>query len=127
MEDERVNAEFEFDGLQAIEFKLPAPRDLLEGDRMELITNSVARIWTGADELPADSLQAGGTSPNEVWMLLLVRMITRVVEPPKEEDAEEDTKESVHDFYARQDQLRQTLCDYIMANFPSRFVFFTSP
>lgn len=126
MEDERVNAEYEFDGLQAIEFKLPAPRDLLEDDRMELITSSVARIWTGADELPADSLQAGGTSPNEVWMLLLIRMITRVVQPPKEEDAEEDMKENIHDFYARQDQLRQMLCDYIMANFPSRFVFIIS-
>lgn len=90
---------------------------------MGLITNSVARIWTGADELPADSLQAGGTSPSEVWMLLLVRMITRVVQPPAEEDVEGDSKEhAVHDFYTRQDQLRQTLCDYIMANFPSRFV-----
>ncbi|XP_006461965.1 hypothetical protein AGABI2DRAFT_206048, partial [Agaricus bisporus var. bisporus H97] len=120
VEDERLTAEYEFNGLQAIEFKLPAPRDLPEDDRMELVTNSAARIWTGADELPADSLQAGGTSPNEVWMLLLVRMITRVAEPPKEETAEEDMKEHIQGFYVRQDQLRQTLCDYIMANFPSR-------
>lgn len=56
-------------------------------------------------------------------MLLLVRMITRVAQPPVEEDAEEDSKERiVLDFYARQDQLRQKLCDYIMADFPSRFV-----
>lgn len=90
---------------------------------MDLITSSVARIWTGADELPVDSSQVSGASASEVWMLLLVRMITRVAQPPVEEDAEEDGKEQVvHDFYARQDQLRQKLCDYIMADFPSRYV-----
>ncbi|KXN86580.1 Symplekin [Leucoagaricus sp. SymC.cos] len=123
VEEEQPTAELVFDGLQAIEFKLPPPRDLVEEDRIGLITSSVARIWTGADELPVDSLQAGGTSPNEVWMLLLVRMITRVAQPPADEnlEEEEDSKEQVvHDFYVRQDQLRQKLCDYIMADFPSR-------
>jgi symplekin len=121
VEEEPPTAEFGFTGLQAIEFKLPPPKDLTEGDRMELITCSIARIWTGADELPVDSLQAGGTSPNEVWMLLLVRMITRVAQPPVDQDTGEDTKDKiVHDFYMRQDQLRQKLCDYIMSDFPSR-------
>ncbi|KAJ3561803.1 hypothetical protein NP233_g9973 [Leucocoprinus birnbaumii] len=120
-EEEQPAAELRFDGLQAIEFKLPPPKDLVEDERISLVTSSVARIWTGADELPVDSLQAGGTSPSEVWMLLLVRMITRVAQPPVEEDAAEDSKELVvQDFYLRQDRLRQTLCDYIMADFPSR-------
>jgi symplekin len=91
----------------------------MEEERRSLISDSVARIWTGADELPVDSLQAGGTSPNEVWMLLVVRMITRVAQPPVDE--EDNREQVVHDFYLRQDQLRQKLCDYIMADFPSRF------
>jgi len=94
---------------------------LLEEDRISLITDSVARIWAEAEELPVDSLQAGGTSPNEVWMLLLVRMITRVARPPADESVEENNQElTVHNFYVRQDQLRQKLCDYIMADFSSR-------
>lgn len=120
-EDEQPTAEFAFDGLQAIEFKLPSPRDLPEDNRISLITGSLARVWTGADELPVESLQAGGTSPNEVWMLLLVRLITRVAQPPVDESAEEDSKDlAVQDFYVRQDKLRQKLCDYIMDDFPSR-------
>lgn len=62
-------------------------------------------------------------------MLLLVRMVTRVAEPPSEDiddamgdDVKGEGQVAVHDFYARQDQLRQTLCDYIMSDFPSRCV-----
>jgi len=109
-------------------------------------------------------------------MLLVVRMITRVAEPPREladdkaepalvaegdksdekngpeipdeasaesssptqtngpgadkEDAMEIASDdgdaapsrSLDDFYRRQDQLRQTLCTYIMRDFPSRWV-----
>ena len=125
VEDDQPTGGSAFDSLQPMEFKLPPPRDMSEGIRMELVTASVARIWTGADELPVDSLQAGGTSASEVWMLLLVRMITRVAHPATEEgpDDSEDNKELViNDFYARQDLLRQKLCDYIMGDFPSRFV-----
>lgn len=59
-------------------------------------------------------------------MLLLVRMITRVAEPPKEfggaamEDNAESEDALEMDYYVRQDQLRQKLCDYIMADFPAR-------
>ena len=122
VEEEQPTADFEFDSLQAFEFKLPPPKDLPEEDRILLITDSVGRIWAEADDLPVDSLQAGGTSPNEVWMLLLVRMITRVAQLSADESLEEDNKEMiVHNFYVRQDQLRQKLCDFIMANFSSRF------
>lgn len=122
VEEEQPTADFEFDSLQAFEFKLPPPKDLPEQDRILLITDSVGRIWAEADDLPVDSSQAGGTSPNEVWMLLLVRMITRVAQIPADESLEEDNKEmTVYNFYVRQDQLRQKLCDFIMANFSSRF------
>ncbi|KAG6857467.1 hypothetical protein H0H87_003534 [Tephrocybe sp. NHM501043] len=112
--------------LQLIDFKLLPPRDLPEDERTQLLGNAVKRIWDGAEELnvsgealPVESTQAGGHSPTEIWMLLIVRMITRVAEPPPEDDdAMDDSPE--HDFYTRQDQLRQTLCNYIMSDFPSR-------
>lgn len=72
----------------------------------------------------------------DMWMMLLVRMVTRAVKPPSslsgegEDDtdaAAADAKDGMEvvdarteDFYERQDRLRQTLCDYIMADFPSR-------
>lgn len=117
--------------IQLVDFKLPSPIELSEGDRLSLIGSSISRIWTGSEELkamgesiPVDSAQAGGNSATEMWMLLLVRMITRVAEPPMDSDDElgENVGDIVHDFYTRQDQLRQTLCDYIMADFPSRQV-----
>jgi len=122
--------------LQLINFKLPPPKELIDDDRAHLIGSAVSRIWNGADELktsgeiPAESSLAGGNSPTEMWVLLLVRMVTRVAEPlpPDDEGMDEDgtAKEGdgdvVHDFYARQDQLRQTLCDYIMSDFPARCV-----
>lgn len=124
--------------LQLVDFKLPPPKELAEDERTNLIASSIARIWDGAEELktmgeaiPADSSQAGGNSAAEMWMLLLVRMITRVAEPPPTlgDDAMDGSGDEmvVHDFYARQDQLRQTLCDYIMTDFPSRCVYCGDP
>lgn len=111
---------------RAIDFKLPPPKDLSEDGRITLINSSARRIWEGALELrgdlvPADSTQAGGSSAVELWMLLLVRLITRVAKPPIELEETEDDKQ-VADYYSRQDQLRQTLCNYIMSDFPSRLV-----
>ncbi|KAF9005927.1 Symplekin tight junction protein C terminal-domain-containing protein [Cyathus striatus] len=135
VEDEAVAIELDPESnLQIIDFRLPPPKNLVEDDRLELVTNSVTRIWDGADDLrsfgeviPSDSPQAGGNSATEMWMLLLVRMITRVAEPPQEEDdamdglvKRDENELAVQDFYSRQDRLRQTLCDHIMSDFPSR-------
>lgn len=119
--------------LQLVDFKLPPPKELDDDGRMSLINASLSRIWESSDELsalgediPPDSTQAGGNSASEMWMLLLVRMITRVADPPPDLDGdasmegETSGEVAVHDFYVRQDQLRQTLCDYIMADFPAR-------
>ncbi|KAF5383732.1 hypothetical protein D9615_003524 [Tricholomella constricta] len=113
--------------LQLIDFKLPPPRELSEEERTQQLGSSIKRIWDGAEELkvsgealPVESTQAGGHSATEIWMLLLVRMITRVAEPPPAEDDAMDGSGAQHDFYVRQDQLRQTLCDYIMSDFPAR-------
>lgn len=116
---------------QLVDFKLPAPKDLTTDDeRMSLVSTSISRIWDGADDLRAlgealspDSVQAGGNSASEMWMLLLVRMVTRVAEPPPEMNGDDDS--AVTDYYVHQDELRQKLCDYIMADFPQRYVFST--
>jgi symplekin len=97
---------------------------------MERIGGLVTRIWEEADELkpPTDlaSAQGTGQTPVEIWMLLLVRMITRVAYPtPLEDDASNDSDDKelvINDFYERQDQKRQTLCNYIMSDFPARCV-----
>ncbi|KAJ6518677.1 Symplekin tight junction protein C terminal-domain-containing protein [Mycena sanguinolenta] len=112
--------------MQLLDFKLPPPKALSDEESVSLVRNSVARIWNGSDDLksngealPPDSSQAGGHSPAEMWMLLLVRLVTRVVDPPPSPD-ESDDNVVVNEFYDRQDRLRQTLCDYIMSDFPAR-------
>lgn len=102
-----------------------------ETERQAVISGAISRVWDGAKELydmghgiAPDSTQAGGNSAAEMWMLLLVRTITRVAKPPPEleEEEEVDEKSAVvkEDYYMRQDKLRQILCDSIMADFPSR-------
>jgi symplekin len=110
------------------DFKLPPPKELSEDNRLDVISSSLTRIWDGADELrvglPMDPLQSTGTSASELWMLLIVRMITRVAEPPPDFGGVGVDHKELHQLalYSRQDRLRQTLCDYIMADFPSRSV-----
>lgn len=115
------------------DFKLPPPKDLANTDtRIDLITKSITRIYDAAVEMrpntasdPGPDVTIGG--PMDMWMLLTVRMITRVAEPPELDDpsSSEDTpmdneKKDVTLFYERQDRLRRTLCEYIMSDFPGR-------
>lgn len=132
-----VEADVEKLKITLSEFKLPSPPLLDEDGRTKAIGKAVTRIWDGAEELkdfaeaiPVDSPQAGGNSATELWMLLIVRMMTRVAEPPDDLGQWKDNQEEngkgkgkevvVHDFYVRQDRLRQTLYEYIMTDFPSR-------
>lgn len=110
------------------EFKLPPPKALEEQDRNALIRSSLTRIWDGVKDFTTPDLdfpESPGFSASDMWMLLLVRLVTRVADPPISADEEtEESKEAnalaVSDLYDRQDRLRQTLCDYIMADFPGR-------
>ena len=111
-------------GLQMIDFKLPPPREFSEEDRDLLIRESVTRIWTCGSEFAEDASSA------DLWMLLMVRLVTRLVEPPLDEAAVEAEKEKMDEpegkalvdvnFYGRQDRMRQTLCTYVMEDFHSR-------
>ncbi|KAJ6581382.1 Symplekin tight junction protein C terminal-domain-containing protein [Mycena capillaripes] len=98
--------------MQLLDFKLP---------RQKNFRTKNAHLLFGAPwrAYGTDSTQAGGHGPAEMWMLLLVRMVTRVVDPPPTTPDEGDNV-VVNDFYDRQDRLRQTLCDYIMSDFPAR-------
>jgi len=111
-------------GLQMIDLKLPPPKEFSEEDRDLLIRESVTRIWTCGNEF------AEGASSADLWMLLMVRLVTRLAEPPLDEAAVEAEKEKMDDpegkalvdvnFYGRQDRMRQTLCTYVMDDFHSR-------
>ncbi|KAF9045824.1 hypothetical protein BDZ89DRAFT_1188893 [Hymenopellis radicata] len=112
--------------LSLVDFKLPPPKDLSDSDRAALLKLSTQRIWTGAEEIRASFIDAGVSPDSQISsaraatdmsMLLLVRMITRVVRPPKELSGEEEEDVA---YYQRQDTMRQSLCDYIMADFASR-------
>ena len=112
-------------GLQMIDFKLPPPREFSEEDRDLLIRESVTRIQTCGGEF------AEGASGADLWMLLMVRLVTRLVEPPLLDEATVEAENEKMDesegkvlvdvnFYGRQDRMRQTLCTYVMEDFHSR-------
>jgi symplekin len=111
-------------GLQMIDFKLPPPKEFSEEDRDLLIRESVTRIWACGSEF------VEGASSADLWMLLMVRLVTRLVEPPLDEAAVEAEREKMDEsegkalvdvnFYGRQDRMRQTLCNYVMEDFHSR-------
>ncbi|KAG0709256.1 Symplekin tight junction protein C terminal-domain-containing protein [Suillus ampliporus] len=112
--------------LDLLDSKLLGPKELTDVERNALMRGSVGRIWDGTEELKADSIVPSpwpGASPTDMWMLLIVRMITRVAHldgDQRPEDGDATKVSQALDFYSRQDNLRQTLCDYIMADFPSR-------
>lgn len=99
----------------------------------------MTRIRDGADSLEStlenvvDTPQPGNSSsPKELWMLLLVRMATRVAGPsPDAMDEDDDGPlkidtevDSTVDAYhvSRPQRIRETICDYIITDFPSRWV-----
>ena len=86
----------------------------------------VDRICDGGEELQeASHTSSTGALSDDMWMLLIIRMITRVTEPtadiPQNEDKPSGEEEQLAEFSSRQDKLRQVLCDYIMIDFPSRY------
>lgn len=117
--------------LELQDFKLPAPKDLPEEARDALINGSLTRIWDGAKDLQVNDMSlemmdGPGVAASDMWMLLIVRLITRVVDPAllqklaRDETSMEEDVAISSDLYFHQDRLRQRLCDYIMADFPSR-------
>lgn len=115
--------------LLPIEFQVPPPSVLDEEERVATVKSAATRIWQSSGDL-AVGPQTGG---RDVWMMVLVRMITRVVDPVDSkakakadttkvpgEDADTEMDEAMVELYERQDRLRRVLCDYIMADFSGR-------
>lgn len=130
-EDDETLATTELDAkeLLPLEFQLPTPSVLGELERVATVKSVATRIWQSSGDL-AVGPQAGG---RDMWMLLLVRMITRVVDPEDGKDklqgavnkitasdADVEMDDETLELYERQDRLRRTLCDYIMADFSGR-------
>ncbi|KAF9530352.1 Symplekin tight junction protein C terminal-domain-containing protein [Crepidotus variabilis] len=122
-EDDTMVQEATPEKIELGNIRLPSPPQISEADRVAAVSTSLTRIWDGVEK-PRHNPPDGGASASELWMVLIVRMITRVADPPQnldEGNPEDDSKLPVeHDVYARQNQLRRTLCDYIMTDFPSR-------
>ncbi|KIM53908.1 hypothetical protein SCLCIDRAFT_1222437 [Scleroderma citrinum Foug A] len=111
--------------LDLSEFRLPSPKDLSEDDRVALMRGATTRICDGAKELEYSTAASSSHTAGDMWMLLIVRMVTRVAMPPGSETPNEEAESSDAEsrltaFYSCQDALRQTLCEYILANFPAR-------
>lgn len=94
---------------------------MTETERAAVVQSSMERIWAAKDELKSSAMLRldRGASSQDLSMLLLVRMITRVL--PGEQD-KEDVPEDPTDIapVSKQERVRQTLFDYILTDFPSR-------
>jgi symplekin len=131
-EETLAAAEHHINELLPLEFQVPPPTVLEEAERAATVKSAATRIWQSSGDL-AVGPQTGG---QDMWMLLLVRMITRVVDPEEDGkgkakaddavnritglDAEAEMDEEMVQLYERQDRLRRVLCDYIMADFSGR-------
>ena len=111
------------------DLKLPPPKELSDAQCDALIRSSLVRIWDGAKDLSPQEMSHDadgiGTSSADLWMLLVIRLVTRFAVPvsPEEEEEEnamENGDQLTLELYGHQDRLRQALCDYIMADFSGR-------
>lgn len=113
---------------------MPSPEEIPENERGVVVQSSMSRIRDSGGEVApmTDSAYVArepyqSASPQDLWMLLLVRMITRASEDGDENDSadlrDENSMELVEaNTFSRQDRIRQTLFDYTMTNFPARSV-----
>jgi symplekin len=132
-DDETLTAaELHANEILPLEFQLPLPIVLGEAERAATVKSAATRIWQSSGDL-AVGPQTGG---QDMWMLLLVRMITRVVDPEEDGkgkakadgtvnkiaglDGDSEMDDQMFQLYERQDRLRRVLCDYIMADFSGR-------
>jgi symplekin len=128
-DDTLVTTKLDANELLPLEFEVPPPSVLGEAERAVTVKSAATRIWQSSGDL-AVGPQTGG---RDVWMLFLVRMVTRVVDPVDGKgkakadgaantgsDADEEMDEKMDELYERQDRLRRVLCDYIMADFSGR-------
>jgi len=150
--DENDEGEDEDEELQLVStnYELPAPRPLDSSQTNAFLRATMLRFVASIPNLPSsdapsivDNRQlpalARGPPPPEVWIFLLVRMVTRAQrdssstssERLKVEKADEDSSMDMiprqngkgqDEVWARNDLLRGIILEYIMADLPSRYV-----
>lgn len=109
-------------------FALPPPKELSDSARNSLVRSSVTRIWDVGEEamgrevgrVKARSEVGVGLPPEEMWMLLVVRMITRGAGGRR--DVEVDGRALVQQMGFREDAMRQMVFDYVLDDFSGRCV-----
>lgn len=128
------NLEEDDAGLQSIDFRMPPPQELSQEARDRLVRSSMLRICDTFEDqsirMDDPHLSIEGNGLSELGLLLLVRMVTRVAvpspvrdrdpqEPLDNEPADNDVV-NTSNILSYQDKARQTICDYVVKDFPSR-------
>ncbi|CAE6382445.1 unnamed protein product [Rhizoctonia solani] len=106
-------------------FPLPTSKDLSDSARNGLVKSSVTRIWDAGEEVLGRDVKGGsevavGLPPEEMWMLLIVRMISRGANGGRAKDEGGDERALVHNLAFREDGMRQMLLDYLLGDFGGR-------
>ncbi|KAF8518981.1 Symplekin tight junction protein C terminal-domain-containing protein [Hysterangium stoloniferum] len=112
--------------LTLVNFQLPPPRRLSDADREVVVRHAITRIRVGAEELVPSVEIPGqkahvGLPPSDMWMLLLVRMVTRVSGYSRLDDEAGLKAEVVEKLVDRRNQdTRETLYNYVIEDFCAR-------
>ena len=119
------------------EFKLPAPRLLTTKQKSAMAQSALQRVRKRGEESLAAAIASstaatldGSVAETELWMLLIVRIITRGAYEP-EGEAGGGEGESTAMVKARNasreasERMRRILCDYVLGDFANRFVNFS--
>ncbi|KAG8745157.1 hypothetical protein FRC12_014635, partial [Ceratobasidium sp. 428] len=109
-------------------FTLPQPKDLSDSARNGLVKSSVTRIWDAGEgstqgEVGRVRGRGGevGLPPEEMWMLVVVRMICRGAGGQTEgEDEGDGGRALVQQGAFREDAMRRMLLEYVLDDFGSR-------
>ncbi|KAG9104316.1 hypothetical protein FRC06_003605 [Ceratobasidium sp. 370] len=109
-------------------FALPPPKDLSDAARNRLVRSSVTRMWdTGEGQMQGEVGRARGRGgemglpPEEMWMLVVVRMISRGAGGQMGEGEGEDRERAlVQQGAFREDAMRHLLLEYVLDDFSAR-------
>ncbi|KAG9093472.1 hypothetical protein FS749_014324, partial [Ceratobasidium sp. UAMH 11750] len=109
-------------------FALPPPKDLSDVARNGLVRSSVTRIWDTGEGQPQGEVGRArrkggemGLPPEEMWMLVVVRMMSRGAGGQGGEGEGEDRGRAlVQQGAFREDAMRQMLLEYTLDDFSAR-------
>ncbi|KAH7335182.1 Symplekin tight junction protein C terminal-domain-containing protein [Rhizoctonia solani] len=120
-----VVAQAQVEAEEAEQAEMPRSTHLTDATRSGLVKSSVGRIWDAGEEVLGREVKLGGNEtvglpPEEMWMLLVVRMISRGAGAGQVKEEGGDQRALVHNSAFREDGLRQMLLDYLLADFGGR-------